>query len=72
MHYEENANSLANVLTNLKTNFHLILKNDMAQFGGGHLFTRADYQVELLWILHDFRLKYPNQTIYFEPVKQYH
>ncbi|HHU53621.1 MAG TPA: carboxynorspermidine decarboxylase [Clostridiaceae bacterium] len=66
---EENANSLANVLTNFENKFSpYIEKMTWLNFGGGHLFTRADYQVELLAeILHDFRLKYPNQTIYFEP-----
>ena len=37
-------------------------------FGGGHLMTRADYDVELLVsILTDFRKRYPNLKVILEP-----
>lgn len=37
-------------------------------FGGGHLMTRADYDVELLVsILKDFRKRYPNLKVILEP-----
>lgn len=37
-------------------------------FGGGHLITRKDYDIELLIaILNDFKKKYPNLTIILEP-----
>lgn len=66
---EENADSLAKVLTSFENNFSAYIgQMSWLNFGGGHHFTRADYQVDLLAdILRNFRLKYPNQTIYFEP-----
>ncbi|NLJ70359.1 MAG: carboxynorspermidine decarboxylase [Clostridiaceae bacterium] len=66
---EENADSLAKVLTSFENKFSSYIQQmSWLNFGGGHHFTRADYQVDLLAdILRDFRLKYPEQTIYFEP-----
>ncbi|HHT25395.1 MAG TPA: carboxynorspermidine decarboxylase [Clostridiaceae bacterium] len=66
---QENADSLAKVLTNFENKFSAYIKPmSWLNFGGGHHFTEANYQVDLLAdILRNFRLKYPAQTIYFEP-----
>lgn len=66
---ESGATELQNVLKKFEEDFGKYLnKLKWVNFGGGHLITRKDYDIQLLQsILHDFKSRYPNLEIFLEP-----
>ena len=72
-HCESGADVLERTLVHIEEKFskwfpQLKWLNEWINFGGGHLMTRADYDVELLVsMLKDFRKRYPNLKVILEP-----
>jgi carboxynorspermidine decarboxylase len=66
---EQNVDDLRLVLDKFEKNFKDYFKYlKWINFGGGHHITRSDYDVEgLIILLNEFKIKYPNITIYLEP-----
>ena len=68
-HCESSSYALENTLTHIEAKFGPWLsKVKWLNLGGGHLVTRADYDVEhLIGVLQKLRAKYPNLQIILEP-----
>ena len=68
-HCESSSYALENTLTHIEAKFGPWLsKVKWLNLGGGHLVTRADYDVEhLIGVLQNLRAKYPNLQIILEP-----
>ena len=66
---EQNVDALEGVLNKFEKNFSKYFdKLKWINFGGGHHITRSDYDVDnLIKLLKDFKLRYPNLNIYLEP-----
>ena len=66
---ESNSYSLEKTLAVVEEKFGVLLKQcQWVNFGGGHLMTQKDYDVEhLISVLKKFKAKYPNLEVIMEP-----
>ncbi|GHV34690.1 carboxynorspermidine decarboxylase [Bacteroidia bacterium] len=66
---ESDSHDLANVLRNFEEKFGKYVPNlKWVNFGGGHLMTRKNYDIDFLKeIVNNFQKKYPNVSIILEP-----
>lgn len=66
---ESGSEDLEKVLNKFEEDFGRYLPNlKWVNFGGGHLITRKDYDIELLKrVIKDFKERYPNLTVIMEP-----
>jgi len=66
---ENGADKFARTLKAFEEKFGKFLgKMKWVNFGGGHLLTNSDYDLDLLYrVVSDFKKRYPHLTVYFEP-----
>ena len=66
---EQNVDALKLVLDKFESDFkHYFKELKWINFGGGHHITRKDYDVDgLIFLLKEFKSKYPHLKIYLEP-----
>jgi carboxynorspermidine decarboxylase len=66
---EQNVDALEGALNNFEEKFGEFLPQmKWVNFGGGHHITRADYDVNgLIYLLKEFKIRYPHLEVYLEP-----
>lgn len=66
---EQNVDALEGALSNFEEKFGEFLPQmKWVNFGGGHHITRADYDVNgLVYLLKEFKIRYPHLEVYLEP-----
>ncbi len=66
---EQNVDALEGALNSFEEKFGEFLPQmKWVNFGGGHHITRADYDVNaLIYLLKEFKLRYPHLEVYLEP-----
>ncbi|WP_298753433.1 carboxynorspermidine decarboxylase [uncultured Arcobacter sp.] len=66
---EQNVDALEGALNNFEEKFGEFLPQmKWVNFGGGHHITREDYDVNgLIYLLKEFKLRYPHLEVYLEP-----
>ena len=66
---EQNVDALEGALNNFEEKFGEFLPQmKWVNFGGGHHITRADYDVNgLVYLLKEFKIRYPHLEVYLEP-----
>jgi carboxynorspermidine decarboxylase len=66
---EQNVDALEGALANFEEKFGEFLPQmKWVNFGGGHHITRADYDVNgLIYLLKEFKIRYPHLEVYLEP-----
>ena len=68
---EQDVDALEMVLESFDEKFGQYCKNlKFVNFGGGHHITKKGYDIQkLIWLIKDFKQKYPNLDVYLEPAE---